>query len=148
MAVFEVGSVRYCVRGGETRRPDTVLNRARSRPLRHSWQSHGVESVEELQSVRVDQIVVGGDVLSGPMQLDCMTKANFNCFARITFVMPPTVIYDLNVTCPECHYATPSTDISLVGDGQVVCSQCGKKFRPLTGHPSSGASHASDPDID
>jgi predicted phosphodiesterase len=32
-----------------------------------------LESVlEELQRVRVDQIVVGGDVLSGPMQLDCL----------------------------------------------------------------------------
>ena len=32
-----------------------------------------LESVlEELQRVTVDQIVVGGDVLSGPMQPDCM----------------------------------------------------------------------------
>ena len=32
-----------------------------------------LESVlEELQHVTVDQIVVGGDVLSGPMQQDCL----------------------------------------------------------------------------
>jgi predicted phosphodiesterase len=34
-----------------------------------------LESVlEELQRVTVDQIVVGGDVLSGPMQSDCMER--------------------------------------------------------------------------
>ena len=34
-----------------------------------------LESVlEELQRITVDQIVVGGDVLSGPMQQDCMER--------------------------------------------------------------------------
>jgi putative phosphoesterase len=34
-----------------------------------------LESVlEELQRVRIDQIVVGGDVLSGPMQVDCIER--------------------------------------------------------------------------
>ena len=32
-----------------------------------------LESVlEELQRVTIDQIVVGGDLLSGPMQVDCI----------------------------------------------------------------------------
>jgi Icc-related predicted phosphoesterase len=34
-----------------------------------------LESVlKELQSLAVDQIVVGGDVLSGPMQVECIEQ--------------------------------------------------------------------------
>ena len=62
--------------------------------------------------------------------------------------IPFTMLDDLTLTCPDCHHSISPAGVSMIGDGQVVCSQCGKAFWPLAAAPAHQGHKEADPDLD